>query len=167
VLKGLSGASREARDRKAVRAGFQGFTCSGGWSIIRLGWFEDRVQRLSYDVSSTDLEQMFSAHGTVESAQVISDPGTGQSKGFGFVEMGSDNEAQAAMSALNGTEHGGRMLKVNEARPKESRGGGGGGGGHRGGGGGGRGGYGGGGGGGRGGYGGGGGGGGGGRRDRW
>src|SRR5947209_15938975 len=104
---------------------------------------------------------MFAAHGTVQSAQVIMDRDTGRSKGFGFVEMGSDQEAQAAIQALNGKEVDGRALTVNEARPKTEGGGGGRGGS---GGGGGRGGYGGGGGGGRGGYGGGGGGGGGGRR---
>ncbi len=107
------------------------------------------VGNLSYSVSSSDLESMFSAHGTVQSAEVISDRMTGRSKGFGFVEMGSDDEAQAAISALNGQDHGGRPLTVNEAKPRENRSGGGGGG---------RGGYGGGGGGGRGGYGGGGGG---------
>ena len=118
------------------------------------------VGNLSYDVDSSALEQLFSAHGTVESAQVVSDRDTGRSKGFGFVEMSSDAEAQAAISALNGQEHSGRALTVNEAKPREDRprGGGGGGGGGRGGYGGGRGG--GGGGGGRGGYGGGGGGGG-------
>jgi RNA recognition motif-containing protein len=110
------------------------------------------VGNMSYDVDSTQLQEMFAAFGTVESAQVISDRDTGRSKGFGFVEMGSDDEAQAAIAGMNGKEHGGRALTVNEAKPKESRGGGGGGG---------RGGYGGGGGGGRGGYGGGGGGGGG------
>ena len=111
------------------------------------------VGNLSYDVTSSDLEQLLSAHGTVQSAEVISDRMTGRSKGFGFVEMASDDEAQAAIAALNGQEHGGRALTVNEAKPREDRGGGGGGGG--------RGGYGGGGGGGRsggGGYGGGGGG---------
>ena len=110
---------------------------------------------------------MFSAHGTVASAQIISDRETGRSKGFGFVEMNSDAEAEAAIAALNGQEYQGRTLTVNEARPREERPGGfGGGGGGRGGGGGG---YGGGrgGGGGGGGYGGGrGGGGGGGGRDR-
>jgi RNA recognition motif-containing protein len=115
------------------------------------------VGNLSYDVTDGALEQLFAAHGTVQSAQVIMDRDTGRSKGFGFVEMGSDAEAQAAIAALNGVQQGGRALTVNEARPKEggggSRGGYGGGGG-----GGGRGGYGGGGGGGRGGYGGGGGG---------
>ena len=112
------------------------------------------VGNLSYDVDSSALEELFAAHGSVQSAQIISDRDTGQSKGFGFVEMGSDAEAQAAIAALNGQQHGGRALTVNEAKPKENRSGGGGGGG--------RGGYGGGGGGGgRGGYGGGGGGGGG------
>ena len=112
------------------------------------------VGNLSYTVDSSELEQLFGQHGTVESAQIISDRDTGRSKGFGFVEMANDQEAQAAIAALNGQEHGGRALTVNEARPKENRSGGGG---YGGGGGGGRGGYGGGG-GGRGGYGGGGGG---------
>ena len=111
------------------------------------------VGNLSYDVDSSALEAMFAAHGTVESAQIIQDRDTGRSKGFGFVEMSSEAEAQAAIAAMNGTEQGGRALTVNEAKPREDRPRGGGGGG------GGRGGYGGGGGGGRGGYGGGGGGG--------
>jgi len=102
---------------------------------------------LSYNVSNSDLDQIFGEYGTVQSAEVIMDRDTGRSKGFGFVEMGSDEEAQAAIAGVNGTEHDGRTLTVNEARPRENRGGGGGGGG-RGGGGGGRGGYGGGGGGG-------------------
>ncbi len=120
------------------------------------------VGNLSYDVDSSELEQLFGQHGQVLSAQVISDRETGRSKGFGFVEMADANEAEAAITALNGQQHNGRALTVNVARPKEDRGGGGGyggGGGGRGGyggGGGGRGGYGGGGGGGRGGYGGGG-----------
>lgn len=108
------------------------------------------VGNLSYDVSSSDLEQLFAQHGTVQSAQIINDRETGRSKGFGFVEMANDNEAQAAIAALNGQQHGGRALTVNEARPREERGGG------FGGGGGGRGGFGGGRGGGRGGFGGGG-----------
>src|SRR5213082_1471055 len=116
------------------------------------------VGNLSYDVDSSALEQLFAAHGTVQSAQIITDRDTGRSKGFGFVEMGSEAEAQAAIAALNGQDSGGRALTVNEAKPREDRGGGGGRGGSRGGFGGGRGG-GGGGGGGRGGYGGGGGGG--------
>jgi len=109
------------------------------------------VGNLSYTVSSSELEQLFGQYGTVQSAQVIQDRETGRSKGFGFVEMGSDAEAQAAIQGLNEQQHQGRPLAVNEARPREDRGGGGGGGGR-----GGRGGYGGGG-GGRGGYGGGGG----------
>ena len=101
------------------------------------------VGNLTYDVTDSALEQMFAAHGTVESAQVIMDRDTGRSKGFGFVEMGSDQEAQAAIAAMNAKEVGGRALTVNEAKPKEDRGGGGrggygGGGGGRGGGGGGR-----------------------------
>jgi RNA recognition motif-containing protein len=122
------------------------------------------VGNLSYNTNSSDLEQLFGQHGTVQSAEVIADRETGRSKGFGFVQMGSDAEAQAAIAALNGQQHDGRALTVNEAKPKEDRprgGGGGGGGGYGGGGGGGR--SGGGGGGGRGGYSGGGGGGGGGR----
>lgn len=91
------------------------------------------VGNLGYSVSSSDLEQMFAAHGTVDSAQVIEDRSTGQSKGFGFVEMGSDSEAQAAITALNGQDHGGRALTVNEAKPREPRSGGGYGGGGRGG----------------------------------
>ena len=121
------------------------------------------VGNLAYGVTDSDLQAMFEAHGTVQSAQVIIDRDTNRSKGFGFVEMGTDAEAQAAIAGLNGQERDGRALTVNEARPKPEggRGGGGGGGGGRGGFGGGRGGSGGGGGGGgRGGYGGGGGGGG-------
>jgi len=79
------------------------------------------VGNLSYEVDSSALEQLFAAHGTVTSAQIISDRDTGRSKGFGFVEMGSDAEAQAAIAALNGKDHGGRALTVNEAKPRESR----------------------------------------------
>ena len=106
------------------------------------------VGNLAYGVSDSGLQKMFEAHGSVVSAQVIVDRDTGRSKGFGFVEMGTDQEAQAAITAMNGTEVEGRALTVNEARPKTEggRGGGGGRGGY-GGGGGGRGGYGGGGGG--------------------
>ena len=86
------------------------------------------VGNLSYDVDSSALQELFTPHGTVESAQVISDRDTGRSKGFGFVEMSSDAEAQAAISALNGTQTDGRTLKVNEAKAREDRGGGGGGG---------------------------------------
>jgi RNA recognition motif-containing protein len=114
------------------------------------------VGNLAYSISDSDLQRLFEAHGAVVSAQVIMDRDTGRSKGFGFVEMGSDSEAQAAITAMNGADIEGRPLTVNEARPKPEGGGGRGG---YGGGGGGRGGYGGGGGGGRGSYGGGGGGG--------
>src|SRR5438874_11319796 len=86
------------------------------------------VGNLSYDVDSSALGELFTAHGTVASSQIITDRDTGQSKGFGFVEMGSDQEAQSAISALNGQDHGGRALTVNEAKPKENRSGGGGGG---------------------------------------
>ena len=82
---------------------------------------------LSYNVGTSDLEQLFAQHGTVVSAQVIEDRETGRSKGFGFVEMATSDEAAAAISALDGVDHDGRPLKVNEAKPRESRGGGGGG----------------------------------------
>jgi RNA recognition motif-containing protein len=102
------------------------------------------VGNLAYSVSDSQLEEMFAAHGSVRSAQVIVDRDTGRSKGFGFVEMGSDAEAQAAIKAMHGKDIDGRALTVNEARPKEEGGrrggggyGGGGGGGRRGGGGGG------------------------------
>jgi RNA recognition motif-containing protein len=106
------------------------------------------VGNLTYGVTDSTLLQLFEPHGTVQSAQVVMDRETGRSKGFGFVEMGSDQEAQAAIQALNGKEVDGRSLTVNEARPKTEGGGGrGGNGGGRSGSGGGRGGYGGGGGG--------------------
>ena len=91
------------------------------------------VGNLSYGVTNETLEQMFAPHGTVQSAQVIMDRDTGRSKGFGFVEMGSDQEAQAAISAMNGKDVDGRNLTVNEAKPREDRGGGGGRGGYGGG----------------------------------
>ena len=96
------------------------------------------IGNLSYDVSSSDLETMLSEHGTVLSAEVIMDRSTGRSKGFGFVEMDSDDQAQSAINALNGQDHGGRALTVNEAKPRAPRTGGGGGYGGGGGGGGGR-----------------------------
>ena len=86
------------------------------------------VGNLSYSVNNSELEQMFAPHGTVESASIITDRDTGRSKGFGFVEMGTDQQAQSAIDALHGKEIGGRSLTVNEARPREDRGGFGGGG---------------------------------------
>jgi len=82
------------------------------------------VGNLSFGVTDSALEQLFAAHGTVVSAQIIMDRDTGRSKGFGFVEMKSDQEAQAAIQALSGKEVEGRALTVNEARPREDRGGG-------------------------------------------
>jgi cold-inducible RNA-binding protein len=88
---------------------------------------------LSYNTVDSDLHQIFGEFGTITSAQVIMDRDTGRSKGFGFVEMNSDEEAQAAIAGVNGREQDGRTLTVNEARPREARTGG-----YRGGGGGGR-----------------------------
>jgi RNA recognition motif-containing protein len=85
------------------------------------------VGNLSYETGDAELEKMFAAYGTVQSAQVIMDRDTGRSKGFGFVEMGSEQEAQAAIAGLSGKQVGGRGLTVNEAKPRENRGGGGGG----------------------------------------
>jgi len=100
------------------------------------------VGNLAFQTTSQDLQELFAQAGTVESASVIEDRDTGQSKGFAFVEMSTEEEAAAAIDQFNGKEVAGRMLKVNEARPRENRGGGGGrgfgGGGNRGGGGGGR-----------------------------
>ena len=81
------------------------------------------VGNLSYDTTSSELEQLFGQHGTVQSAEVIQDRDTSRSKGFGFVQMGSDAEAQGAIAALNGQQQDGRALTVNEAKPRESRGG--------------------------------------------
>ncbi len=82
------------------------------------------VGNLSYEVTDGDLEKLFQSHGSVQSVQVIMDRETGRSKGFGFVEMDSGQEAQAAIAALNGQEVSGRRLTVNEARPREERSGG-------------------------------------------
>src|SRR5919204_5583096 len=105
------------------------------------------VGNLAFQTSSNELQELFSQAGTVESANVVEDRDTGRSRGFGFVEMSSKEEGEAAIAQFNGKELGGRALTVNEARPRENRGGRGGGGGrggfggNRGGGGGGRGGY--------------------------
>ncbi len=87
------------------------------------------VGGLPYSVTEGKLQDIFSAHGTVESANVISDKFTGQSRGFGFVEMSTSGEAQKAIETLNGTQLDGRTLTVNEAKPMARRDGGGGGGG--------------------------------------
>ncbi len=89
------------------------------------------VGNLPYSASEQSLQDTFSQCGTVDSVNVITDRDTGHSKGFGFVEMSSDSEAQKAIQELNGTEIDGREIKVNEAKPKAPRGGGGGGGGNR------------------------------------
>jgi len=81
------------------------------------------VGNLSYGTTDSDLQKMFEEFGTVESAQVIMDRESGRSKGFGFVEMGSQQEAEAAIKALNGKDMDGRALTVNEAKPREDRGG--------------------------------------------
>ena len=83
------------------------------------------VGNLTYQVSDSDLEQLFSQFGTVQSAQVIQDRDTGRSKGFGFVEMDTEAQAQAAIQGLHDHEHDGRRLTVNEAKPREARSGGG------------------------------------------
>ena len=99
------------------------------------------VGNLAFGVTDSQLQEMFAPYGSVQLAQVITDRDTGRSKGFGFVEMNSDQEAQAAIAGMNGQMVDGRALTVNEAKPKEDRGGRGGYGGGGGGGGGGRGGY--------------------------
>lgn len=86
------------------------------------------VGGLPYSATETELTTLFAPHGTVESARVITDKFTGQSRGFGFVEMSTAEEAKAAITALHGSEMGGRSLTVNEAKPQEPRSGGGGGG---------------------------------------
>jgi RNA recognition motif-containing protein len=97
------------------------------------------VGNLSYNVTASQLEELFGQHGSVQTAEVISDRDTGRSKGFGFVEMSTEQEAQAAITALGGSQMDGRALTVNEAKPRAERpsGGGGGRGGYGGGGGGG------------------------------
>src|SRR4051812_4648956 len=86
------------------------------------------VGNLTYNVNESDLEALFAPFGTVQSAQIIVDRDTNRSKGFGFVEMDTDAQAQAAIQGLNGRDHDGRNLTVNEAKPREARSGGGGGG---------------------------------------
>jgi len=91
------------------------------------------VGNLAFNTTDAELQELFTAHGTVSSAQIITDRETGRSKGFGFVEMADDAAAQAAIDALNGTQHNGRKLTVNDAKPREQRTGGGGRGGYGGG----------------------------------
>ncbi len=79
------------------------------------------VGNLSWQSTEADLTELFAAHGTVDSASIITDRNTGRSKGFGFVEMNNNSEAEAAIKALDDTELGGRNIKVNEARPREDR----------------------------------------------
>jgi RNA recognition motif-containing protein len=79
------------------------------------------VGNLGYDVTSADLQELFAPHGAVQSAQVVEDRDAGRSKGFGFVEMSSDDEADKAIAALNGQLHGQRALTVNEAKPRAPR----------------------------------------------
>ena len=83
--------------------------------------FEDLCRGLPYAATEQELSSLFSSHGAVQSARVITDKFTGQSRGFGFVELSSNEEAQTAIGALNGTDFGGRTLTVNEARPQEDR----------------------------------------------
>lgn len=90
------------------------------------------VGNLSFQTSSFELEELFAGIGTVESANVVEDRETGRSRGFGFVEMASKEDGEKAIAELDGKEHNGRNLKVNEAKPREDRGFGGGGGGGRG-----------------------------------
>ena len=80
------------------------------------------VGNLAFSTQESDLREMFAPYGTVESASLVTDPATGRSRGFGFVEMTNDDEAASAISGLNGKESGGRSLTVNEARPKVERG---------------------------------------------
>ncbi len=87
------------------------------------------VGNLSFDTTQTELENAFAAFGTVQSINLVTDRDTGRPRGFGFIEMGTDSEAQAAIDGLNEKDLGGRNLTVNIAKPRENRGGGGGGGG--------------------------------------
>jgi RNA recognition motif-containing protein len=130
---------REKGDQRAIIGSKQPLCPAVAASVFRNSSLKEAdvakklyVGNLSYDVHDSKLQEMFEEFGAVQSAQVIMDRDTGRSKGFGFVEMSSDQEAQAAITGLNGKEAGGRALTVNEARPREDRGGRGGGGGRRG-----------------------------------
>ena len=91
--------------------------------------FNIYVGNLSFDAQEGDVRELFAAHGAVDKVNLVTDRETGRPRGFGFVEMADDNEGRAAINALDGQDHLGRNLKVNEAKPRENRGGGGGGGG--------------------------------------
>ncbi|MCZ6834134.1 MAG: RNA-binding protein [Planctomycetota bacterium] len=91
--------------------------------------FNIYVGNLSFDASESDVRALFEAHGTVDKVNLVTDRETGRPRGFGFVEMASDEEGRAAINALDGQDSQGRNLKVNEAKPRENRSGGGGGGG--------------------------------------
>ena len=93
--------------------------------------FNIYVGNLSFDAQENDVRELFTAHGTVDKVNLVTDRETGRPRGFGFVEMANDDEGRAAINALDGQDHQGRNLKVNEAKPRESRSGGGGGGGGR------------------------------------
>ena len=88
--------------------------------------FNIYVGNLSFEAQESDVRELFAAHGTVDKVNLVTDRETGRPRGFGFVEMADDNEGRAAISALDGQDHQGRSLKVNEAKPRENRGGGGG-----------------------------------------
>ncbi len=88
--------------------------------------FNIYVGNLSFDASESDVRELFTAHGAVDKVNLVTDRESGRPRGFGFVEMADDNEGRAAISALDGQDHQGRSLKVNEAKPRENRGGGGG-----------------------------------------
>ena len=119
----MSGAQIEVRKSDGSESRARG---SEGGAPVATKLF---VGGLSYSTTSESLREYFAQCGTVESATVITDRATGQSRGFGFVEMASSEDGEKAIAALNGTQVGGRTLNVNEARPKAERGGGGGGGG--------------------------------------
>src|SRR5262249_38210511 len=138
VHGGFSGVSSRVRDlrRRHLSVPASGsFTSSqsisyywrGGTERFSLMAKNIYVGNLSWDATSDDLYALFQEHGAVKRAQVISDKETGRSRGFGFVEMSNDAEAQKAIDALNGSTYRGRPLTVNEARPREERGSGGGG----------------------------------------
>ncbi len=91
--------------------------------------FNIYVGNLSFDAQESDVQALFASHGTVDKVNLVTDRETGRPRGFGFVEMADDTEGRAAIAALDGADHLGRNLKVNEAKPRENRGGGGGGGG--------------------------------------